>query len=362
MKDIWYEICFELKSCIQNNVLEKDYEQIIVNCMMLLGWKKFKGEVVTQYAIQVGHEKKYADIVILQDGIESFVIEVKRPNHVIQEEDEKQLFSYMRLMKHRVAFGLYIGNKIRLYYDDIASESLPEEVFSVDIFGDNPDGLSFVELFRKDLFDIQKLSNFCVEQKKRIKEFGLLQNEICKILADKDGLMFKELLRKKYLEEGYSVTWSDEILKRISLSVYPTRENNDSKMTNFASVSVVDISASIKRSHKDKTKYCIEGGVFLPKNRFVLEVVRRYVNSNPKTYNEYVEIFNALRQDSLGVIEPLDTANVSRYFMRENERLKSIDGITFVVCTQWSIFNITPIIEFANLQGYHVATLNPDEL
>lgn len=174
--------------------------------------------------------------------------------------------------------------------------------------------------------------------------------------------MFKELLRKKYLEEGYSVTWSDEILKRISLSVYPTRENNDSKMTNFASVSVVDISASIKRSHKDKTKYCIEGGVFLPKNRFVLEVVRRYVNSNPKTYNEYVEIFNALRQDSLGVIEPLDTANVSRYFMRENERLKSIDGITFVVCTQWSIFNITPIIEFANLQGYHVATLNPDEL
>lgn len=165
MKDIWYEICFELKSCIQNNVLEKDYEQIIVNCMMLLGWKKFKGEVVTQYAIQVGHEKKYADIVILQDGIESFVIEVKRPNHVIQEEDEKQLFSYMRLMKHRVAFGLYIGDKIRLYYDDIASESLPEEVFSVDIFGDNPDGLSFVELFRKDLFDIQKLSNFCVEQK-----------------------------------------------------------------------------------------------------------------------------------------------------------------------------------------------------
>ena len=56
----------------------------------------------------------YADIVILQDGIESFVIEVKRPNHVIQEEDEKQLFSYMRLMKHRVAFGLYIGDKIRL--------------------------------------------------------------------------------------------------------------------------------------------------------------------------------------------------------------------------------------------------------
>lgn len=74
MNDIWNEICFELRACIQNNVLEKDYENAICNCMVLLGWKKFRGEIITQYPVQAGHENKYADIVVSQDGTERFVI------------------------------------------------------------------------------------------------------------------------------------------------------------------------------------------------------------------------------------------------------------------------------------------------
>lgn len=73
MNDVWNEICYELKSCIQHNVLEKEYENTIVNCMILLGWKKFRGEIITQYAVQIGHENKYADIVVLQDSI-TFVV------------------------------------------------------------------------------------------------------------------------------------------------------------------------------------------------------------------------------------------------------------------------------------------------
>ncbi len=147
MNEIWNEICFELRTCIQNNVLEKEYENAVCNCMVLLGWKKYRGEIITQYPVQAGHENKYADIVILQDNVEQFVIEIKRPNHILQEEDERQLFSYMRLLKHQVIFGLYIGDKIRLYYDDIASQQLPEQVFSIDIEENNSDGFKFVELF-----------------------------------------------------------------------------------------------------------------------------------------------------------------------------------------------------------------------
>lgn len=47
MNEIWNEICFELKERIQNNTLEKEYENAVCNCLMLLGWKKFKGEIVT---------------------------------------------------------------------------------------------------------------------------------------------------------------------------------------------------------------------------------------------------------------------------------------------------------------------------
>ena len=83
MKDIWNEICYELNNCIQNNVLEKEYENTIINCLGKLGWLKYKGEILTQLPIQVGHEKKFADIVIKRNDVELFAIEVKRPNHSI---------------------------------------------------------------------------------------------------------------------------------------------------------------------------------------------------------------------------------------------------------------------------------------
>ena len=31
MNDMWNEICFELSTCIQNNVLEKEYENAVCN-------------------------------------------------------------------------------------------------------------------------------------------------------------------------------------------------------------------------------------------------------------------------------------------------------------------------------------------
>ena len=67
MKELWNEFCYELRPCLQNNVLEKDYENTLTNCLAYLGWKKHNGEITTQYPIQVGHEKKYADIVISKD-------------------------------------------------------------------------------------------------------------------------------------------------------------------------------------------------------------------------------------------------------------------------------------------------------
>ena len=68
MDDIWNEIFLELDDCIKKDVSEKDYESAICYCLKLLGWKKYNGEIVTQYHVQAGHETKLADIVVLQDG------------------------------------------------------------------------------------------------------------------------------------------------------------------------------------------------------------------------------------------------------------------------------------------------------
>ncbi len=111
MRDLWNELSYWLSSCKTKNALEKEYENTIVQCLGFLGWKKYIGEITTQYPIQVGHETKLADIVVSLNGVEQFVIEVKRPGHTIQPEDERQLVSYMRFAKHPVKFGLYIGDE-----------------------------------------------------------------------------------------------------------------------------------------------------------------------------------------------------------------------------------------------------------
>ena len=353
MDDIWNEICFELRTCIQNNVLEKDYENAICSCMVLLGWKKFRGEIVTQYPIQAGHENKYADIVVLQGGVEQFVIEIKRPNHILQEEDERQLFSYMRLLKHQVFFGLYVGDKIRLYYDDVASQQLPEQVFSLDIEEDTPDGLKFVELFSKDSYNVQILTDFCKRQKAIFQEHKQMQDEVAKILSDANGQIFKDALKEKYLNEGHSKEWIEKVLNQIVLTVSPLIKESRTEVATVVS----DYESVSHVTNRDKTKYGFLGSGPLPKRKFAWSVVRYFVSKNPKTYDEYAKIFNTLKPDSQGVIRTYDSlsrAQMIRYFTKERECLKSVDGVKFVVCNQWGDFNIGPIIQFANSQGYNV--------
>lgn len=355
MNDTWNEIYFELNTCIKKNVQEKEYENAVVNCMTLLGWKKYKGEIETQYAIQTGHEKKYADIVIIKDGIEQFVIEIKRPTHTLQEEDEKQLFSYMRLLNHRVSFGLYIGDKIRIYYDDTDTQKFPEPVFSMKITENNPDGVKFVDLFSKDKFNTQTLADFCKKQKDLIIEKRQIQEEVHKLLADKGGI-FKELLKMKYIEEGHSEGWAESVISQVYLSVLPVA---DKSVQNSTSIKKADLFPKAIKQH-DKTRYGILGSGPMSKRKFVLEVVRNFVKNNPPmTYEEYSNIFNKLRPDSQGVIRPLETLSgkrLIRYFSEDEYHLKSSDGITFVVCNQWGDFNIGPIIEFADSQGFDVMT------
>ena len=150
--------------------------------------------------------------------------------------------------------------------------------------------------------------------------------------------------------------WSDAVLEQITLNVSPSVRNQSIEVTpKILGVSTGD------RKNRDRTRYSILGGKPLPKKRFVLEDVRIFVKNNPKTYHEYVGILNPLRQDSFGTIERLSKANEPRYFMAEEDRLQSLDGVIFVVCTLWGISNIARVIQFANEQGYNVIPFNSDK-
>lgn len=366
MNDNWSEICYMLRSCIQENALEKEYENTIVNCMNFLHWRKFKGEITTQYPIQVGHETKLADIVISSEGIEQFVIEVKRPNHKIQEEDKKQLLSYMRMLAHPVKFGIYIGENIRLFYDDLTAK--PIEICEIQIVETDPYGSKFVELFQKDHFNLQALEDFCEEQKQKFALEERKQEEIHRLLADTEGVILKELLREKYSMEGFSEEWIRDVLNQFTLTISPIHASMTLQSSHQYPIQTKASNIQHANTH-DTTLYRILNREYESKRQFVWTVVHQYVTGHCLTYHEYVNLFNSIGKQK--IITTLEAAKEQREKTLNNaikkgkkpndpprwhfdKVLYSKDNVAFVVNNQWKKDNIQPIINFANAQGYNV--------
>lgn len=212
-----------------------------------------------------------------------------------------------------------------------------------------------MELFSKDSFNVQTVTDFCKEQKMIFQKQIQIQNEVAKILSDASGQIFKDALKGRYLNEGHSEEWIDSVLAPIALTVSSSAKERQ-QIETFTPI-LHTYESVLHITNRDKTKYGFLGSGPLPKRKFVWNVIKHFVSENPKTYNEYAKILNVLKPDSQGVIKTYDSlskAQMIRHFTKESECLQSIDGIKFVVCNQWGDFNIAPIIQFANLQGYNV--------
>lgn len=380
MKDVWNEISYYLSECKNGKVLEKDYEATIVQCLSILGWKKYLGEITTQYPVQVGHETKLADIVVSSDNIERFVIEVKRPGHIICPEDERQIFSYMRLLKHQVSFGLYVGDDIRLYYDDRASSSLPEPIFVIDIIKDNADGIKFVELFSKDSFSIERLTEFCLQKKEELAKDQKIQEEISRLSCDKEGMFFKQLYKESCIAKGLGEDFAERVLEGISFAVHH-KASPVVMIHDYAGFDSLTHTRENSKSHpkssntagtKKHRRYQFNG--ILCKNAGVLAYcfVKKFTEDNPQL--NYFELCRELPQ-CIRVFKyeefiakktfSKDPDYDRRWLCEPDAVVCSSDNIRFVVQTGWNYWgygdnrpsNICSLIEFARKKGYDVKEL-----
>lgn len=129
-------------------------------------------------------------------------------------------------------------------------------------------------------------------------------------------------------------------------------------------------------SNNDRTKYSIDGGVhFLPKNRFVHEAIRRYLELHPETTLPQLK---AVFQDSflkqfkrLGFLcsaadlaKPLvrgkkpSDAEIKRWYRIANESdwLQDANGLKFAVSTQVTIFSAEKVKAIIEAEGVQVLT------
>lgn len=368
----WREFCYDLIEAAKADVLEDPYQDLIEQGLRVLNWSKPKGEICPKERIKIGsHNKLEPDITLKINERSVFVIEVKRPRNKLNEDQILQLVSYMR--QRRVPFGLYIGDRIALFYDDSTNE--PTEVWSLNIDSEADEGWRFVDFFARGSFNEERLEIFCKERMNEIHTSMGLRDITGKLAEDGGDAILKEMV-EHYLVgmKRYDNGLVTKLLNRYKFIAQPLGQKKDeddnadmeNEIGQQSHYVLVKQSRSKNGSNgRDNTKYSIDGGTnYFGKNRIVREIIIRYLELHPKlTFRQLEQIFPDEMQGSYGVVRSLDELHEmehdrkdleTRYLMKEEELLKTADGVRFAVCNQWGAYNIPNIFRVMEKWGWNV--------
>ena len=354
----WNEICFYLSENIRTDINESDFEQNVIQALRVLDWKEYTGDIQIRPSFQIGASNRIMPDFVVNSSEKKnlFVIEIKQPSIPLNTNFQQQLFSYMRQL--RLQYGVLIGQVIQIFYDgDLTDHDDPVLLETIEFSKDNLKGQKFAELFCKGSFSFDLLKSFTLNSLKKINrktDQRVLQQ---KILSKDYETQILELIKQDFLNK-YDGELIDNALQEISINVAPKNQTEIEKPILPAKV----WEKSENKNTRDKTKYIINGtGKRLPKNRFVLELVRAYLKGKPMDFISLKNIFRDEYQGSTGVINRLDAvetkyANKSnkRHFTGADEILVSADNVKFVVSTEWGKDNVNNIVDLARKEGFEI--------
>lgn len=292
----WREFCYDLIEAAKEDVLEDPYQDLIEQGLRVLNWSKPKGEICPKERIKIGSNQKLEpDITLKINDRPVFVIEVKRPRNKLNENQILQLVSYMR--QRRVQFGLYIGDRIALFYDDSKNE--PTEVWNLNIDSDADEGWRFVDFFSRGSFNEERLDDFCKDRMNEIHTSMGLRDIVGKLAIDDGNGILKEMV-EHYLvgTKRYDCGLVNKLRNRYKFIAQPIvqdndDENDDTDIKNEVGQQSHYVLVKQPRSKngsngRDNTKYSIDGGAnYFGKNKIVREIIIRYLELHPKiTYRQ----------------------------------------------------------------------------
>lgn len=368
----WREFCFDLIVAAKDDILEGPYQDMIEQGLRQLNWSKANGEICPKERLQIGNRKQLEpDITLKINDRSVFVIEVKRPSNKLNDDNILQLVSYMR--QRQVPYGLYIGDRIALFYDDSIHQ--PTEVWGVKLDSDADEGWRFVDFFARGSFSAERLETFCKERMNEIHTSMGLRDIAGRLAENQGDAMLKEIVEHylvgmKQYDRGHITRFLNRYKFSAQLICQDEESNEEISQENEIGQQSYYVLVKQARSKngtngRDNTKYSIDGGTnYFGKNRIVREIIIRYLELHPKmTYRQLEQIFPDEIQGSYGVVRSLDELNemehdskdlATRYLMKEEELLKTADGVRFAVCNQWGAYNIPNIFRVMEKWGWNI--------
>ena len=356
MKNNWLEIYDILSYCINNGVMESTYQREIENCFKILGWRKTNSTLQSQVTIPIGSNHFIRPDIVLQKENENgnivpiIAVEIKRPDNIKSERQELQLFSYMRQL--RLNFGLYIGEKIQLYYDtqDNKENPLvpPMPVMTVNIKDTDNNGEVFCNLFAYEQCSSEKMESYCKELLKRKQEYTRFKERMSDFMQEAEENV-KELIKNMLLSEGFTEERIDKELTKIDIQVnIKTSEIKTQQAIQYpVSVTKKHISKNNNTHKRDRTQFSFDGGVkYYNKRKFVLEIIKDYIQRHQEiTFNDMEKVFYPeIHSRSRGVIKRYEEVQQmikesedikTRYFLDAGEIITLSDGAQIAVNNQW---------------------------
>ncbi|MHA7128403.1 hypothetical protein [Algoriphagus namhaensis] len=364
----WNKLCYHLSEKIVADISERDFEFVVDKALGILGWEEYLGDFEIRPSFQLGSTKNSLkpDFLIKSNstGQKLFVVEIKRPKVPLSEQNQIQLSTYMRQFK--LHFGILIGPEIQVFYDGpLNQQDNAVLIKRIRFEKDSKDGEQFVSLFSKESFSHEALNGIATEFLKKKNQKAKVERLVKRVTSEDFQDQTKELIKQHLIQELDSEV-IDAALEKVkieirSLDVLAGRilSSKDEKSSKYPK-------KERNSNEKDKTKIIINGnGVKLPKNRFVLEFIRLFINDRSRTFSQLKNIFRDELQGSTGVINELDVVlqkyghtNKKRHFLRQDEILTSSDNIQFVVSTEWTIENVQEIVKIAEKEGYKIDQVN----
>lgn len=335
---IWRFLCENVASCKKANHKEKDFEnKIDLFFQAYLGWKELNGDIQRQVKIEFAHTKGYADIILFWDDKEEIIIELKKPNNIQVNGNVRQLTDYMKLK--RCNFGLYIGEKLELYYDkdDKSKKRVdPVLVASIDFIEGSTEGEELIALLNRDTYSSEKFEEYC---RRKIE-----LTKVAKYWTSPEGTnkLYQYILDHSQLSESLIDNLA-QILK-INVSLNESKTAKVVKRETIVPKPIVPKAKELPKSTKesDKTQYSLDGSSYVRKARFVLEVAKAIIEYHPTiTYQELKNILPLRSKSNLTLITKEEWLKKSedaqkRYCRKEGDLLKDINGVEFYVSTQWT--------------------------
>jgi hypothetical protein len=354
----WNEIYFYLSENIKTDISESEFEQNVIQALRVLDWKEFLGDIQIRPSFQIGASNRIMPDFVINSAEKKnlFVIEIKQPSIPLTTNFQQQLFSYMRQL--RLQYGVLIGQVIQVFYDgDLTDHDDPVLLETIDFKKDSLKGQKFVELFSKENFSYDLLQSFTLTSLKKINRKADQKQLYQKIVSTDYQLEILELIKQDFLNK-YDAELIDNVLQEISINI-TSRNQTEIEAPKFQGNGW---EKPENTNTRDKTKYIINGnGKPLAKNRFVLELVKAYLEGNSIDFETLKNIFRDDYQGSTGVINKLDFvetkyANKSnkRHFTESDEILVSKDNVNFVVSTQWGKDNVSNIVDLARKEGFEI--------